>query len=99
MGVRNTPDSLWPGARGDTVSDPSADNVFEERRENLKTHKAVDAGKIQDIVDQIRRLSVECEKEISRRRLLEAVTTSLDSSTLKDEECSSDRPGALEEAR
>lgn len=50
--------------------------VLEEMRESLKTQKAADAEKMQDIVDQIRRLSVECEKEISRRRLLEAVTPS-----------------------
>ena len=48
--------------------------VLEEMRESQKTQKAVDAEKMQGIVDQIRRLSIECEKEISRRRLLEAVT-------------------------
>ena len=48
--------------------------VLEEIRESQKTQKAADAEKMQGIVDQIRRLSVECEKETSRRRLLEAVT-------------------------
>ena len=60
--------------------------VLEEMRESLKTQKTADAEKMQGIVDQIRRLSVECEKEISRRRLLEVVTSSLDSSTLVDED-------------
>ena len=50
--------------------------VLEEMRESQKTQKAVDAEKMQGIVEQVRRLSVECEKEISRRRLLEAVTPS-----------------------
>ena len=50
--------------------------VLEEMRESQKTQKAADAEKMQSIVDQIRRLSVECEKEISRRRLLEAVSPS-----------------------
>lgn len=49
--------------------------VLEEMRESQKTQKTADAEKMQGIVDQIRRLSVECEKEISRRRLLEAVTS------------------------
>ena len=30
-GVRNTPDSLWPGVRGDTVSDPSGSKTGAER--------------------------------------------------------------------
>jgi len=50
--------------------------VLEEMRESQKTQKAADAEKMQGIVEHIRRLSVECEKEISRRRLLEAVTPS-----------------------
>ena len=60
--------------------------VLEEMRESQKTQKAVDAQKMQGIVDQIRRLSVECEKEASRRRLLEAVTPSPTPSTLVDED-------------
>ena len=50
--------------------------VLEEMRESQKTQKTADAEKMQGIVDQIRLLSAECEKEISRRRLLEAVTPS-----------------------
>ena len=50
--------------------------VLEEMRESQKNQKAADAEKMQGIVDQIRRLSTECEKEISRRRLLEAVSPS-----------------------
>ena len=60
--------------------------VLEEMRESQRTQKAVDAEKMQSIVDQIRRVSVECEKEISRRRLLEAVTPSPSVSTLVDED-------------
>jgi len=60
--------------------------VLEEMHQSLKTQKAADAEKMQGIVNQIRRLSVECEKEISRRRLLEAVVPSLESSTLVDED-------------
>lgn len=60
--------------------------VLEEIRESQKTQKAVDAEKMQGIVDQIRRLSVECEKEIARRKLLEAVTPSSVASTLVDED-------------
>ena len=71
----------WPGQQW--VRDHSevaelckamVDIVLEEIRESQKTQKAADAEKMQGIVDQIRRLSAECEKEISRRRLLEAVT-------------------------
>lgn len=50
--------------------------VLEEIRESQKNQKAADAEKMQGIVDQIRLLSLECEKETSRRRLLEAVTPS-----------------------
>lgn len=50
--------------------------VLEEIRESQKNQKAADAEKMQGIVDQIRLLSLECEKETSRRRLLEAVTAS-----------------------
>ena len=60
--------------------------VLEEMRESQKTQKAVDAQKMQGIVDQIRRLSVECEKEASRRRLLEAVTPSPTFSVPVDED-------------
>ena len=59
--------------------------VLEEMRESQKTQKAADAEKMQGIVDQIRRLSVECEKEISRRRLLEAVTPPPDYPAIVDE--------------
>jgi hypothetical protein len=59
--------------------------VLEEMRESQKTQKAADAEKMQGIVNQIRRLSLECEKEISRRRLLEAVTPSPDSSAAVDD--------------
>ena len=48
--------------------------VLEEICESQKTQKIADAEKMQGIIDQIRRLSVECEKEISRKRLLEAVS-------------------------
>lgn len=60
--------------------------VLEEIRESQKTQKAADAEKMQGIIDQIRRLSIECEKEISRRRLLEAVTPSSVAATLVDED-------------
>ena len=60
--------------------------VLEEIRESQKTQKAEDAEKMQSIVDQIRRLSVDCEKEISRRRLLQAVTAPSPDPTLVDEE-------------
>ena len=60
--------------------------VLEEIRESQKTQKAADAEKMQGIVDQIRRLSVECEKETSRRRLLEAVTTPSPFSSPVDED-------------
>ena len=60
--------------------------VLEEIRESQKTQKAVDAEKMQSIVDQIRLLSMECEKESSRRRLLEAVTPPSVASTLVDED-------------
>ena len=50
--------------------------ILEEMRESRKSQKTADAEKMQDIVDQIRCLSVECEKEVSRRRLLEAVAPS-----------------------
>ena len=58
--------------------------VLEEMRESQKNQKAADVEKMQGIVDHIRRLSVECEKEISRRRLLEAVTPSPDYSATVD---------------
>ena len=60
--------------------------VLEEIRESQKTQKAADAEKMQGIVDQIRLLSVEYEKDISRRKLLEAVTPSSVASTLVDED-------------
>ena len=60
--------------------------VLEEMRESQKSQKAADAEKMQGIVDQIRRLSLECEKEISRRKLLEAVTASPDFCTPVDED-------------
>jgi len=58
--------------------------VLEEMRESQKNQKAVDVEKMQGIVHHIRRLSAECEKEISRRRLLEAVTPSPDYSATID---------------
>jgi hypothetical protein len=60
--------------------------VLEEIRESRKIQKSADAEKMQGIVDQIRRLSAECEKEISHRRLLQAVTASSAGSTLVDED-------------
>lgn len=60
--------------------------VLEEIRESQKTQKAVDTEMMQGIIDQIRHLSVECEKEISHRRLLEAVTPSSVAATLVDED-------------
>ena len=60
--------------------------VLEEIRESQKTQKAADAEKMQGIVDQIRLLSAQCEKEISRRRLLQAVTSPSVASTLVDEQ-------------
>ena len=60
--------------------------VLEEMRESQKSQKVTDAEKMQGIVDQIRRLSLECEKEISRRKLLEAVTASPDFCAPVDED-------------
>lgn len=67
--------------------------VLEEMRESQKNQKAADVEKMQGIVDHIRRLSVECEKEISRRRLLEAVAPSPDYSATVDGVQEAERKG------
>ena len=76
--VGRWPGQLWVRDHSEVaeLSKAMVEIVLEEMRESQKTQKAADAEKMQGIVDQIRRLSLECEKEISRRRLLEAVTPS-----------------------
>ncbi|KAF9648317.1 hypothetical protein BDM02DRAFT_3096758 [Thelephora ganbajun] len=76
--VGRWPGQLWVRDHSEVAELCKAmvDIVLEEMRESQKTQKAADAEKMQVIVDQVRRLSLECEKEISRRRLLEAVTHS-----------------------
>lgn len=66
----------WPGQLWVRDHSEVAETLLGEVRESLKTQKAADSEKMRGIVDQIRHLSVECEKEISRRRLLNAVTSS-----------------------
>ena len=85
--VGRWPGQLWVRDHSEVaeLSKAMVEIVLEEMRESQKTQKAADAEKMQGIVDQIRRLSVECEKEISRRRLLEAVTPSPVSSAPVDE--------------
>ena len=76
--VGRWPGQLWVRDHSEVaeLSKAMVEIVLEEMRESQKTQKAADAEKMQGIVDQIRRLSLECEKEISRRRLLEAVIPS-----------------------
>jgi len=86
--VGRWPGQLWVRDHSEVaeLSKAMVEIVLEEMRESQKTQKAADAEKMQGIVDQIRRLSLECEKEISRRRLLEAVTPSPVSSAPVDED-------------
>jgi hypothetical protein len=85
--VGRWPGQLWVRDHSEVAElcETMVEIVLEEIRESRKTQKIEDAEKMQGIVDQIRRLSVECEKEISRRRLLQAVTAS-PAATLVDED-------------
>jgi len=85
--VGRWPGQLWVRDHSEVaeLSKAMVEIVLEEMRESQKTQKAADAEKMQGIIDQIRRLSVQCEKEISRRKLLEAVTPSPVASAPVDE--------------
>ena len=86
--VGRWPGQLWVRDHSEVaeLSKAMVEIVLEEMRESQRTQKAVDAEKMQGIVDQIRRLTIECEKEVSRRRLLEAVSPSPVCSVPVDEE-------------
>ena len=76
--VGRWPGQLWVRDHSEVaeLSRAMVEIVLEEMRESQKTQKAADAEKMQGIIDQIRRLSVECEKEVSRRRPPAAVSPS-----------------------
>jgi hypothetical protein len=76
--VGRWPGQLWVRDHSEVaeLSKTMVEIVLEEMRESQKTQKAADAEKMQGIVDQIRRLSLECEKEVSRRRSLAAISPS-----------------------
>ena len=86
--VSRWPGQLWVSDHSEVagLSKAMVEIVLEEMRESQRTQKAVDAEKMQGIVDQIRRLTIECEKEVSRRRLLEAISPSTVFSVPVDEE-------------